>query len=179
MAVTFAMDLAYLIVDKPADYDAQEAKETLSKYAGADSDSQSPADENADAAIGKGQDYPNIIVIMDEAFSDLAVLGDFQTSEDCMPFVHKMMAGAGNTVSGWLNVSVCGGNTANTEFEFLTGHTMRFLPGGSIPYQQYVREETDSLAWQLRGLGYRTIAMHPYNASGRCIRFWALRRFIR
>ena len=52
---------------------------------------------------------PNIIVIMDEAFSDPAVLADFQTNEDYMPFMHSMMDGADNTVSGWLNVSVLGG----------------------------------------------------------------------
>ena len=32
MAVTFAMDLAYVAVERPAGYDADEAKETLAKY---------------------------------------------------------------------------------------------------------------------------------------------------
>ena len=109
---------------------------------------------------------PNIIVIMDEAFSDPAVLADFQTNEDYMPFMHSMMAGADNTVSGWLNVSVLGGNTANTEFEYLTGNTMAFLPTGSIPYQQYIKAETPSMASHLASLGYKTVAMHPYKATG-------------
>ena len=38
-----------------------------------------------------GEQMPNIIVIMDEAFSDLAYLGEFGTSEDYMPFFHSMM----------------------------------------------------------------------------------------
>ena len=59
-----------------------------------------------------------------------------------------------------------GGNTANTEFEFLTGSTMAFLPDGSIPYQQYIDGETESMASYLEELGYRTIAMHPFNAGG-------------
>ena len=110
---------------------------------------------------------PNIIVIMNEAFSDLSVLGDFETNEDYMPFLRSLMQeGTPNTISGYLNVSVLGGNTANTEFEFLTGNTMAFLPQGSIPYQQYIKKELPSLASHLKSLGYQTIAMHPYNSTG-------------
>ena len=83
-----------------------------------------------------------------------------------MPFVHSLQNGADNTITGYLNVSVCGGNTADTEFEFLTGNTMAFLPAGSIPYQQYIKDTTPSLASYLKGLGYETYAQHPYNASG-------------
>ena len=83
---------------------------------------------------------------MNEAFSDPSVLGDFTTNEDYMPFVHSLLDGADNTISGHLNVSVKGGNTANTEFEYLTGASMAFLPYGSIPYQQYVKKETPSMA---------------------------------
>jgi phosphoglycerol transferase MdoB-like AlkP superfamily enzyme len=103
---------------------------------------------------------------MDEAFSDPAILGELDTSEDYLPFFHRMQEGAENTITGYLNVSVCGGNTANSEFEFLTGNTMAFLPSGSIPYQQYIKSETPSLASYLSALGYTTVAMHPYYASG-------------
>jgi phosphoglycerol transferase MdoB-like AlkP superfamily enzyme len=71
-----------------------------------------------------------------------------------------------NTISGYLNVSVVGGNTANTEFEFLTGSTMAFLPQGSVAYQQYLKKEMPSLASHLKELGYETIATHPYNSTG-------------
>jgi phosphoglycerol transferase MdoB-like AlkP superfamily enzyme len=43
---------------------------------------------------------------------------------------------------------------------------MAFLPSGSIPYQQYIKSETLSLASYLSALGYTTAAMHPYYASG-------------
>lgn len=87
---------------------------------------------------------------MDEAFSDLSVLGDFDTNTDYMPFVHSLEKGNENTITGYLNTSVCGGNTADTEFEFLTGNTMAFLPVGSIPYQQYIKSKTPSLASYLK-----------------------------
>ena len=82
---------------------------------------------------------------MDEAFSDLKVLGPLETNEDYMPFMHRMQQGEKNTVTGYVQTSVCGGNTADSEFEFLTGNTMAFLPNGSIPYQQYIKSRTPSL----------------------------------
>ncbi|MCD7709513.1 MAG: LTA synthase family protein, partial [Clostridiales bacterium] len=66
----------------------------------------------------------------------------------------------------YAQVSVCGGNTANSEFEFLTGNTMAFLPTGSIAYQQYIKNEIDSLPNWLEQLGYDTYAQHPYASSG-------------
>lgn len=157
MAVTFAMDLAYVYVEKPLGYSEKEVEEILESYE--DDDVSLPGDE---------EEKPNIIVIMNEAFSDLAVLGDFETSEDYMPYIHSLQEGNENTITGNLTVSVCGGNTANSEFEFLTGHTMDFFPVGSIPYQQYIKDELPSLASQLREMGYATYGMHPYNASGWC-----------
>ena len=151
MAVTFAMDMEYLRVEKPDGYSVKRAKEILAEY--------------EVGSEGKGN-RPNIIVIMNEAFSDLSVLGDFTTNEDYMPYVHMLQEGYENTITGMLEVSVCGGNTANSEFEFLTGNTMDFFPVGSIPYQQYISGELPSMASQLKEMGYATYGMHPYNAGG-------------
>ena len=111
MAVTFAMDMEYIFVEKPEGYSQKKAESILEEY-------------TAEEDLPLTEDYPNIIVVMNEAFSDLAVLGDFVTNEDYMPYVHSLQQGHENTVTGNLMVSVCGGNTANTEFEFLTGNTM-------------------------------------------------------
>lgn len=147
----FLMELQYVSVDKPDHYSQERAVQLLDFYSG---------DETAVTQ------KPNIIVIMNEAFSDPAVLGDFSTNEDYMPFIHSLLDGADNTVSGLLNVSVKGGNTANTEFEYLTGNSMAFLPYGSIPYQQYITDEIPTMASHLASLGYQTVAMHPYRAAG-------------
>ena len=108
-------------------------------------------------------EHPNIIVIMNEAFSDLAVLGDFNTSEDYMPNFRRLME---QYTSGHLLVSVKGGNTANTEYEFLSGDTMAFLPEGCVVFQQYINDEIPTIGTYLKTLGYETIAMHPYQGSG-------------
>ena len=155
MAVTFAMDMEYIYVSKPDGYSEERAEAILKEY---------------ETSKGEGslneEDYPNIIVIMNEAFSDLSVLGDFDVNQDYMPFIHSLQQGNENTITGNLTVSVCGGNTANTEFEFLTGHTMDYFPVGSIPYQQYISGEIPSIASQLAELGYATYGMHPYNSTG-------------
>ena len=107
-ALAFVMELRYLSVDKPAGYRADTAAQEL---AALEEESMS---EPAMAGSGGEWQLPNIIVIMDEAFSDPAILGDFTVNQDYMPFVHSLLEGSDNTISGWLNVSVLGGNTANT-----------------------------------------------------------------
>lgn len=150
-ALTMVMEWPYLSVESPRDYNKQKTEEVLAAY-------------TKDKAIPER--LPHIIAIMDEAFSDLAVLGEFNSSEAYMPFFDSLCANGENVISGNLYVSVCGGNTANTEFEFLTGNSMAYLPQGSIPYQQYINDKISALPAYLRSLGYKTFAMHPYNAGG-------------
>lgn len=159
--VAFCMQLQYLFVEKPEGYSKERAEEILQEGM-----SQPYSDIDSFQTALEAKNTPNIIVIMNEAFSDLNILGDFSSSGDYIPFVRSLLEGAENTQSGYLGVSVLGGNTANTEFEFLTGGTMAFLPQGSIPYQQYINGEMPSLASYLKELGYSTIALHPYGATG-------------
>lgn len=155
-AGAFLANLQYLNIEKPSGY-SKEAVEEI-----ADSLEEKNKEDNKDALTDIA-DMPNIVVIMNEAFSDLSVYGDFNVSEDFMPYIHSLEE---NTVKGNLYVSVKGGNTANTEFEFLTGNTMAFLPSGSVAYQQYVKSQMPSLASHLKSLGYQTAALHPYYATG-------------
>ena len=170
-AVTFLMDVQYLKVEKPEGYSVEKAKKLLENEDGLEwmaYDQRNNFGEEFANQKETTDQLPNVIVIMDEAFSDLGVLSDetLPVNEDYMPFIHSLQQGAENTQTGYLNVSVKGGNTANTEFEFLTGDTMAFLPAGSIPYQQYITKDTPSMASYLKSLGYETYAMHPYYASG-------------
>lgn len=146
--VSFVSNMQYLDVSKPANYSVEKVQEILEPYIEAG---------EVDSV------YPNIIVIMNEAFSDPAVLGNFETNIDYMPFIRSLSK---NTMKGQLMVSVKGGNTANSEYEFLTGNSMAFLPSGSVPYQQYIRGDMPSVASQLKNLGYDTFSIHPYRANG-------------
>ncbi len=104
---------------------------------------------------------PNIIVVMNEAFSDLSVLDDRIDNDDYMSYFNSIE----NAIKGTALVSTIGGGTANTEYEFLTSNTMGFLPN-SVPYQQYIHQDTYSFANTLKNLGYHTIALHPYDKMG-------------
>lgn len=146
--VSFISNTQYLNVSKPGNYNLNKVEEILAPY----------TEQNESAG-----EKPNIIVIMNEAFSDPAVLGDFETNVDYMPFIRSLTE---NTIKGDLFVPVKGGNTANTEYEFLTGSSMTFLPIGSVPYQQYIRSDMPTIVSQLRNMGYQTFSIHPYRANG-------------
>ena len=108
-------------------------------------------------------DDPTIIVIMNESFADLNLLGDITTNEDVTPFLDSL---SDNTIKGYTLSSVFGAKTPDSEWEFLTGNSMAFLPSGSVPYQQYVSGDTYSLVSTLKERGYTCLSMHPYYATG-------------
>ena len=120
-----------------------------------------------DEETGDNDSYvmPNIIIIQNEAFSDLAVAYDIETDQDYMPFIHSLTE---NTLKGYLNMSITGGPTANTEFEVLTQTSLQFMPYGSVPYTQYTNHEIPTVATMLESqdIPYHTVAYHSYYSSG-------------
>lgn len=108
-------------------------------------------------------EYPNIIVIMNESFADLSVIGDFSTNDEYLSFFNSLSK---NTIKGNLHVSVFGATTPNSEWEFLTSNSMAFVPKRTVPYQQYVLRKSYSLATILKEQGYKTSAIHSYYPQG-------------
>ncbi|OKP71394.1 cation tolerance protein CutA [Ensifer adhaerens] len=100
---------------------------------------------------------PDVIVLMSESFWDPTRLPNVKLSPDPMPTIREMQSG--NVFSPEF-----GGMTANVEFEALTGFSNAFLPYGSIPYQQYIRNPIPSLATFFRGEGYVSRAIHPFQS---------------
>ncbi len=99
----------------------------------------------------------NIICIMNEAWGDYTVFENFETNEDYMPFYQSLSE---NTIKGHTLVCISGGGTAKTEYEFLTGNSVRQFPG-RVPYVNYFTHEQYSLVSTLAAQGYYTVAMHP------------------
>jgi len=130
---------------KPAGYDPNETERFLDRYA-----------EEQTAS------RPNIIVVMNEAFSDLSVFCEGLDSEQYMPYFNSLSE---NTVKGTAVSSVIGGLTANSEYEFLTGNSMYFIKN-DVPYQQHIYRDTYSIVGELKDRGYAAVAVHPYAASG-------------
>ena len=106
---------------------------------------------------------PNFIVIMNESFADYTDIGSgLSLSDDCMPFIHSLTE---NTVKGTAYASIFGANTPNSEYEFLTGNTMGFLPESSVGFHLFVRGNMPSVASELKSVGYNTLALHPYRRA--------------
>ncbi|NJP40222.1 sulfatase-like hydrolase/transferase [Oscillospiraceae bacterium HV4-5-C5C] len=118
---------------------------------------------SGDDLVTSTSSQPNIIIVMNESFSDLSVLADFQTNIEVTPQLDSLST---NTIKGDAAVSIKGGNTATSEFEFLTSDSMAFLPTGSVAYQQFISGYTPTLVQLLKDQNYYTIAMHPYRSSG-------------
>ena len=144
-------------VQKPEHYSERAVQELMTRLEEETEHAVHVAAENE-----QEQKLPNIIAIMNESWTDFASVGGIETSEPVTPFIDSLTE---NTIRGELYVSVFGSGTANSEFEFLTGSSMRFLPNGSIPYQAYIDQETPSLASYLKQYGYFTMASHFANRS--------------
>lgn len=135
----FAKSIELSVPEKPEEYSLEKVEEITSKY---ESDT-----------VDTSKKRPNVITIINEAFSDPKVLADIKTNEDYMPFIHDLMEN-GNTVSGTSYASIVGGQTANTEYEFLTGNSMSFLPKGTVAFQIYMKHEMPSLVTELKSEEY-------------------------
>lgn len=152
----FTSGIPYLKVKKPENYTKKEAK-TI-ELDGAKRECTELKVEKAETVAA-----PDIIVIMNESFSDLSELGNMELSEECLKEFYALKE---NVIRGNLSVPVLGGLTANTEFEFLTGFSQSFLPSGVMAFQNYVKDGTYNFAKALDVNGYYSIFMHPYYRSG-------------
>lgn len=137
--------------------------ETPEGYADFDFSSVERHDERDDLSRN-----PNIIIIMNESFTDITRYNDFYNDsfEDPIPYFHSLSSDTEHAYTGYAFSSVYGGGTSISEFEMLTGLTSAFLPNNVSPYVMYVKDDVYSIPWMLKENGYTTIAMHPYYSNG-------------
>lgn len=155
--VNFYLRIPEMLPDKPEGY---------SKGAVTALEERVRSERDGTATTTQTEKLPTIIAIMDESFSDIAVRspdGVLNTNEEVIPYILSLRE---NAISGYAIASVYGGNTPNSEYEFLTGHSMAWAPFGTIAYQNDVKEGDYSLVTTLKQLGYSCTAMHPYKANG-------------
>lgn len=103
------------------------------------------------------EERPSIIVVMNESFADLSVFNGLGAGYGGPTYFNSV---SDALMRGNLGVSVLGGGTCNTEFEFLTGNSYAFIGAGKYPYIMY-RMRCENLASQLSSAGYTTHAIHP------------------
>ena len=105
---------------------------------------------------------PNVIVVMNEAFSDLTGALELKVDQDPIPYFRSLCEAH---KSGTAYSSVIGNNTCSSEWEFLSGTSTALTRKGSIIYtDNCVPMQTVVSAFNARG--YTTTALHPYYGSG-------------
>ena len=140
----FLCNLEFLVVDEPEDLSPQRLSWIMDQV---------EVPEETAVSV----DHPNIVAIMNESWADFEEFGNLSLTESVTDYIRSL----DNAIWGHTYTSVFGAGTSASEFEFLTGNSMAFLPSGSIPYQQYILDDSPSLASLLKEEGYRTLAFHP------------------
>lgn len=137
----FCFDGMFDRVTKPDGYSTQKAEDIITQY-----------------EVQKADKKPAIIAIMNESFADFEHIAQFKTNKDYLPNYHKLQE---ESISGCVSVSAYGGYSCNSEYEFLTGNTLGFLPSGSAVFTQYLNDKQNGLVSWLNELGYTTQAISP------------------
>lgn len=148
----FLYNLPVEAMEKPENYSEAAVKKVTKEY-------QNKTKEATD-------EKPNIVYVMSESFSDPGRLDGVEIFGGDP--LQDYRAVANKTYSGQMLSQNYGGGTANIEFEALTGFSMElFNAQMTTPYTMLVPEfpSFPSVVGTLKGRGYETTAIHPYNTS--------------
>lgn len=167
--MNYFINLHYLKVSKPSGYSQERVKKIIEETK---SDTANTSQTATGKKVVSNSDFktntslngkkPNIIYIMNESLADFSKIGTVNYNRDPLEFIHSMKD---NTISGLDYVSVFGAGTSNSEFEAMTGNTMKFFPSGCNVYQQFMHDTTYSMSYYLKSLGYNCDAIHPSSAK--------------
>lgn len=136
-------------IDRPKEYSEKQFKDALRKI-------KSVPDEEV-------KEKPNIVFVQLESFFNVNRLKNVRFSENPIPnftALEKEYSG------GLLEVPSFGGNTANTEFEVLTGIDISFFGAGECLFETELNKKTsESTAFNLKEYGYKAHAIHNHTAT--------------
>ncbi len=109
------------------------------------------------------ENHPNILFLQLESFIDPTLVKGYAYSKDPMPNYRKLLK---EYSSGYLTVPSVGAGTANTEFESMTGISVKFFGPGEYPYKSVLLEKTcESIPYDLKNIGYATHAIHNHRGA--------------
>lgn len=147
----FSISVFDVGISKPKDYD-DKIDDVVSDILGDDSQTQTTPEST-----------PNIIFVQLESFYDFSLLDGFSFSEDPTPIFTSLRQ---SCTSGLLTVPSIGAGTANTEFEILSGMSLKYFGAGEYPYETILQKKTcESIAFLLKDYGYTSHAVHNYKAN--------------
>ena len=160
---SFVSTAQLMIPQKPKGYSKQTADKTVKELASRYDEENGEGSAAKAASNQYSQQKPNIVVVMNETFSDLSIYDSIKNAGYDGPQYLKSLY-PDSILHGTLQVSAMGGGTCNSEFETLTGNSMAFIGSGVYPYETY-NMNIDNLVSQLKGQGYDTHAIHPAAGS--------------
>jgi len=99
---------------------------------------------------------PDIVVVQSESFFDPRIMRGYEDSK----FAPNLYRLARQGTSGKLHVPTFGGGTIRTEFEMLSGLSLRYFDNLQFPYLQMSHQDLPSLVRTLSRHGYATLALH-------------------
>lgn len=164
--LNFVLSVRDYFVSEPEGYSAEAVAALEERYketAGSGSGEGAKQEGESNVVDKARGEKPTIIVVMSESYADLSVVGSLVTNMEVTPFYDSLTE---NTIRGYALSSVFGAKTPNSEWEFMTGNSMAFLPSGSVVYQQYISDTPTSIVSNLKNEGYTCVAMHPYYETG-------------
>lgn len=141
-------------IKKPADYSEENVKKIFDKEQYNKDGTMKLTETKAD------EDSPNILFLQLESFVDPSLFNNIELSQDAVPNFRELKK---KYSSGNLTVPACGAGTANTEFEVMTGLSVKFFGPGEYPFKGVLKEKTaESAAFDLKSMGYATHAIHNH-----------------
>lgn len=106
---------------------------------------------------------PNVIVVQLESFMDPSYVKNLSFNMNPIPNFTKLKE---ECASGFLTMPAIGAGTANSEFEVLSGFDVAYFGAGEYPYKTVLGDTTcETMATQLKKLGYSTHAMHNHDGT--------------
>jgi phosphoglycerol transferase MdoB-like AlkP superfamily enzyme len=99
---------------------------------------------------------PDIVVVQSESLFDPSIMRGYEHSN----FTPNLRRLAGQGISGKLHIPTFGGGTIRTEFEVLSGLSLRYFDNLQFPYLQMSHQALPSLVRTLAAHGYATTALH-------------------
>ena len=163
--------------DAPEGYSATRVDEALAAHAEDTEENEASVDggrnsgaqastQLAQEALSQGglpDQMPNVIIVMNETFSDLSTYESITGDAAYPARFHAIAQDA--LASGTAYASCFGAGTCNSEFEVLTGSSMGNMGEDVYPYVLYDLAGNENLTGYFKTLGYDTTAIHPAEAQ--------------
>lgn len=133
---------------KPKGYSAEVGRQLTKKI----------YDKATSATLAVPENYPDIILIVNESYYDMQQLVPFTSDTPITPYTDSLT----NTVRGFaVNPNI---TTGNSEFELLCSSSMKLVKD-IVPFNSLNLAKINSFVKSLKDLGYYTIGMHPAPGS--------------